>query len=111
MLTALDTLEDKVQGLRIGADDYLAKPFAFEELVARVHALARRGPRYGAEPSELRAHDLVHDRTPREGRRGARLIPLTPRAFALLECLLRSPWSTSTSASCAARSTRARRYP
>jgi len=90
MLTALDTLDDKVRGLRIGADDYLAKPFAFEELVARVQALARRGGAFHGEPSELRAHDLVLDRASREVRRGERLIELTLREFALLECLMRS---------------------
>jgi two-component system, OmpR family, response regulator len=91
MLTALDTLEDKVRGLRIGADDYLAKPFAFEELVARVQALARRGATYRDDQSELKLHDLRLDRTTREVRRGDRLIELTPREFALLECLMRSP--------------------
>ena len=91
MLTALDTLEDKVRGLRIGADDYLAKPFAFEELVARVQALARRGDVYRGEPAQLRACDLVLDRATREVRRGERLIELTPREFALLECLMRTP--------------------
>jgi two-component system, OmpR family, response regulator len=91
MLTALDTLEDKVRGLRIGADDYLAKPFAFEELVARVQALARRGAAYRDDQSELKLHDLRLDRTTREVRRGERLIELTPREFALLECLMRSP--------------------
>jgi two-component system, OmpR family, response regulator len=91
MLTALDTLEDKVRGLRIGADDYLAKPFAFEELVARVQALARRGAAYREEEPEIKVHDLVLDRATREVRRGERLIELTPREFALLECLMRSP--------------------
>jgi DNA-binding response OmpR family regulator len=91
MLTALDTLEDKVRGLRIGADDYLAKPFAFEELVARVHALGRRGPGYRDSAAELKVHDLVLDRETREVRRGDRLVELTPREFALLECLMRSP--------------------
>ena len=62
MLTALDTLEDKVRGLRMGADDYLAKPFAFEELVARVQALARGGAVYRDDHLELSAHDLVLDR-------------------------------------------------
>jgi DNA-binding response OmpR family regulator len=91
MLTALDTLEDKVRGLRIGADDYLAKPFAFEELVARVHALGRRGAGYRDASAELKVHDLVLDRETREVRRGDRLVELTPREFALLECLMRSP--------------------
>jgi two-component system, OmpR family, response regulator len=91
MLTALDSLEDKVRGLRIGADDYLAKPFAFEELVARVQALARRGQAYRAEQQELRAHDLVLNHATREVRRGDRTIQLTPREFALLDCLMRAP--------------------
>jgi two-component system, OmpR family, response regulator len=91
MLTALDNLDDRVRGLRMGADDYLAKPFAFEELVARVQALARRGPVYRGEPTEVRVHDLVLDRATREVRRGERLIELTPREFALLECLMRAP--------------------
>jgi len=91
MLTALDTLEDRVRGLRIGADDYLAKPFAFEELVARVHALGRRGPAYRDNAAALKAHDVVLDPETREVRRGDRLLELTPREFALLECLMRSP--------------------
>jgi DNA-binding response OmpR family regulator len=91
MLTALDTLEDKVRGLCIGADDYLAKPFAFEELVARVHALGRRGFGYRDNSAELRLHDLVLDREMRQVRRGGRLIQLTPKEFALLECLMLSP--------------------
>jgi two-component system, OmpR family, response regulator len=91
MLTALDTLEDKVQGLRIGADDYLAKPFAFAELLARVEALARRSGRYRHDPPELRAGDLVLDRETREVWRGERLLALTPREFGLLECLTKAP--------------------
>jgi two-component system, OmpR family, response regulator len=91
MLTALETLEDKVRGLRIGADDYLAKPFAFEELVARVQALARRGGVYRGAPAQLTADDLMLDCATREVRRGARPIQLTPREFALLECLMRAP--------------------
>jgi two-component system, OmpR family, response regulator len=91
MLTALDTLEDKVQGLRIGADDYLAKPFAFAELLARVEALARRSGRYRHEPPELRAGDLLLDRETREAWRGERLLALTPREFSLLECLMAAP--------------------
>ena len=91
MPTALDTLDDKVRGPRIGADHYLVKPFAFEELVARVQALARRGPVYRGEPPQLRVYTLVLDRAAREVPRGERLIELTPREFALLECLMRAP--------------------
>jgi two-component system, OmpR family, response regulator len=91
VLTARAELADRVTGLEHGADDYLAKPFAFEELVARVQALARRGPVYRGEPTELKVHDLVLDRATREVRRGERLIELTPREFALLECLMRAP--------------------
>ena len=90
MLTALDTLEDKVRGLRIGADDYPVKPFAFAELLARVQALARRSDRYHHDPPELRAADLVLDRDTREVWRGERLITLTAREFSLLECLIRA---------------------
>jgi DNA-binding response OmpR family regulator len=70
MLTALDTLEDKVHGLRLGADDYLAKPFAFAELVARVRALGRRSPAYRHVPPLIEIGDLVLDRETREVRRG-----------------------------------------
>jgi two-component system, OmpR family, response regulator len=66
-------------------------PFAFKELVARVQALARRGNAYRDDHQEVRAHDLVLNRATREVRRADRPIQLTPREFALLECLLRAP--------------------
>jgi two-component system, OmpR family, copper resistance phosphate regulon response regulator CusR len=87
MLTVLDTLQDKVKGLDSGADDYLTKPFAFEELLARVRAMLRRQPTDELLP--LRVSDLLLDRATRKARRAGREIPLTNREFALLECLMR----------------------
>ncbi|HEY3356996.1 MAG TPA: response regulator transcription factor [Polyangia bacterium] len=89
MLTARDSLKDKVEGLDSGADDYLTKPFAFEELLARVRALLRRGPAGDAIP--LRFGDLVLDRTRLRARRAGREIQLTNREFALLEFFMRRP--------------------
>ena len=89
MLTALDTTADKVTGLEMGADDYLVKPFAFEELVARIRSLLRR-PRE-ALPAELVAGDLTLDPVSRTVHRGDRPIDLTPKEFALLELLMRHP--------------------
>lgn len=91
MLTALDTLEDKVAGLRIGADDYLTKPFAFEELLARIQALLRRGHEYRESEGLLEVGDLKVDRETREVTRGGVKIDLTPKEFALLECLMSRP--------------------
>lgn len=91
MLTALDAVEDKVEGLRLGADDYLAKPFAFDELLARIEALLRRRGSYRQQPTLLRVGELTLDRATREVRRGARAIELTPKEFALLECLMSQP--------------------
>lgn len=91
MLTALDTLEDKVSGLRIGADDYLTKPFAFEELIARIQALQRRQASYQVEPTELKIADLTLNRETREVRRAGQLIDLTPKEYSLLEYLMSSP--------------------
>ena len=88
LLTARDGVADKVAGLDAGADDYLAKPFAFEELLARVRALLRRG-RGGAEPV-LRLADLSMDPATRVVTRGRRRIALTAREYALLEYFLRN---------------------
>jgi len=88
LLTARDGVADKVAGLDAGADDYLAKPFAFEELLARVRALLRRG-RGGAEPV-LRLADLSLDPATRAVLRGRRRITLTAREYALLEYFLRN---------------------
>ncbi|MFO1349590.1 MAG: response regulator transcription factor [Gammaproteobacteria bacterium] len=91
MLTALDALEDKVEGLRMGADDYLTKPFAFAELLARIEALARRRGGYRQRAVALRYGDLTLNRETREVRRGDLRIDLTPKEFALLEFLLSHP--------------------
>jgi heavy metal response regulator len=88
LLTARDTVEDKVQGLDAGADDYLTKPFAFAELLARVRALLRRGAE--ARSPKLQVTDLVLDPTTRTVTRGGRAISLTNREFALLEYLMRN---------------------
>ncbi len=89
MLTARDDVDDKVRALELGADDYVTKPFAFEELVARVRALMRRQP--GAAAEQLAFADLVCDLRTREVRRGRRAVVLTPREFDLLRCLLQRP--------------------
>ena len=83
MLTALDAVDDRVRGLEVGADDYLTKPFAFRELVARLKALARRRP--ALAPSSYRVADLEVDLAAREVRRGGRSITLTAKEFTLLE--------------------------
>jgi two-component system OmpR family response regulator len=89
VLTAQDAIDAKVTALRAGADDYVTKPFAFEELLARVEALARR-PRSIASPV-LTVGDLTLDQATREVHRGAELIDLTPKEFAVLEYLMRHP--------------------
>jgi len=89
LLTARDGVEDRVRGLDAGADDYLTKPFAFEELSARVRALIRRGST--ERPAVLRVGDLSLDPATREVRRADLPIELTPKEFALLECFLRRP--------------------
>ena len=87
-LTARNQVEDRVKGLELGADDYLVKPFAFAELLARVRTLLRRGSR-GQEPEQLRVADLVLDLPRRRVTRAGRRIDLTAKEFALLELLLR----------------------
>jgi heavy metal response regulator len=88
LLTAKVSLADKVAGLDLGADDYLTKPFAFEELLARVRALLRRGAGAAASPI-LAIADLRLDPVTREVTRGSKRIDLTPKEYALLEFLLR----------------------
>jgi DNA-binding response OmpR family regulator len=89
LLTVRATIEDKVLGLDAGADDYLTKPFAFQELVARVRALLRR--RMEAEPTVLRIGDVMLDPARRTVTRGGEKIDLTPREFALLDYFMRNP--------------------
>lgn len=87
LLTARDGVDDRVQGLDTGADDYLVKPFAFPELLARVRALLRRPPLQS--DAVLKAGDLKMDVARREVSRGGKSIDLSPREFSLLELLLR----------------------
>ena len=87
-MTARDQVEDRVRGLELGADDYLVKPFAFSEFLARVRTLLRRG-RSGMESTALRAADLELDLLRRRVVRGGQRIDLTAKEFALLELLMR----------------------
>ena len=90
MLTARDTVHDKVIGLRAGADDYMTKPFAFEELLARIEVLMRRSVgKTIMDSKEMLVADLVLNRETHEVRRGGTLINLTPKEFSLLEFFLR----------------------
>ncbi len=91
MLTARGAVEDRVVGLNVGADDYLVKPFAMEELLARINALLRRRDRRFDEIPQLSAGDLTLDLVRHEARRASRVIELTAKEFALLEYLMRHP--------------------
>jgi len=90
MLTARDTVDDRVNGLDAGADDYLVKPFAFKELLARMRAMTRR-PVDAPKSSTLKIADLTLDTLTRRIKRGAKIIELTSKEHAVLECLLREP--------------------
>jgi len=94
MLTAMDSLEDKVEGLHMGADDYLTKPFAFDELIARIQALIRRSnshKNYKEKVAELVVADLTLNRDTREVHRAGQLVELTPKEYALLEYFMQTP--------------------
>jgi len=86
-LTARDSVQDRVKGLELGADDYLVKPFAFSELLARIYSIHRRGP--GRHPDILRITDLEIDLTRHRAMRGGKRLDLTPKEFALLSLLAR----------------------
>ncbi|HNI06440.1 MAG TPA: response regulator transcription factor [Flavobacteriales bacterium] len=90
LLTALGTTDDKVNGLDAGADDYLVKPFAFAELLARVRSLTRRGTAVHAQAEQLEYAGLVLDLARKEAVREGKRIPLTPKEFALMEYLMRN---------------------
>jgi DNA-binding response OmpR family regulator len=92
MLTAADTVKDRVDGLGLGADDYLPKPFAFAELVARVRALGRRST--PPLPPTLSYEDITLDPASRVASRAGQRLELSPKEFALLECLLAPPGVT-----------------
>jgi heavy metal response regulator len=89
MLTARDAIEDRVRGLDSGADDYLVKPFAFQELLARIRALLRRSGE--VKTTRLQVGDLSLDTLTRRATRGGRVIELTAREYALLDFLMRHP--------------------
>lgn len=93
MLTARDAVEERILGLRAGADDYIVKPYAFEELLVRIDTVVRRRTRMQMEPDELRLEhgDIVLDRERVRVTRGGNAIELTAKEFGILEILLRRP--------------------
>ena len=95
ILSAKASVDDRVKGLQAGGDDYLTKPFAFSELLARIQALIRRAS-HAAEPSRLVVGNLTLDLLTRQVERGGEHIELQPREFALLEYLMRNPNRTVT---------------
>ena len=96
MLTARTQVEDRVAGLYSGADDYLGKPFAFDELIARLRALGRRFNREAVDAWELRVGSIVMDQRAHTARRAERVLDLTKTEWSLLECLMRHPGQTLT---------------
>jgi DNA-binding response OmpR family regulator len=90
MLTARSSIDDRVTGLDAGADDYLVKPFALKELLARIRAITRRTPETPKTPI-LQVADLTLDSATRRVKRGSKIIDLTSKEFAVLECLMRDP--------------------
>jgi DNA-binding response OmpR family regulator len=94
MLTARDAIEDRITGLDSGADDYLVKPFAFAELLARIRALLRREP--ALKGTILQLDELTLDTVARQVSRGSRRIPLTSKEYSVLEFLMRHPNQTLT---------------
>ncbi len=95
ILSALGTVDDRVNGLRAGGDDYLTKPFAFSELLARIEALRRRASTV-SETTRLKVADLEIDLLARRAYRGGRAIELTTKEFQLLEYLMRRPGQVAT---------------
>jgi DNA-binding response OmpR family regulator len=91
MLTAIDAVEKRVEGLRRGADDYLGKPFAFDELLARIEALIRRDRRFAVGERRLAVGDLAFDRDALRVERGGRAVELTAKELALLDFLMGQP--------------------